>query len=42
MSQKKVRINTISDENHMELFARLARVTNMHGPVGPRKGRSSK
>jgi hypothetical protein len=26
------------DENHMQVFARLARVTNMHNPPNPRPG----
>jgi hypothetical protein len=42
MAEKKIRINTISTENHMQMFHRLARVVNMHGTPGPRKGRSSK
>lgn len=36
------RTNTIADENHMQMFSRLARVTNMHGTPGPRKGRGGK
>jgi hypothetical protein len=30
---------SISTENHMQVFARLASITNMHGTPGPRKGR---
>lgn len=35
---------TISDESHMELFARLARMRQgeMHNPPGPPKPRKSK
>jgi hypothetical protein len=31
---------TISTENHMAIFARLASITNMHGTPGQRKGHS--
>ena len=29
--------NNISTENHMQLWARLAKVVEMHGPQGPKK-----
>lgn len=34
------KVNTISAENHMQVFARLARITNMHGTPGTKKGKS--
>lgn len=33
-------IDTISPENHMEVFARLAKVREMHGTPGERKKKS--
>jgi hypothetical protein len=29
--------DNISTENHMQVFARLSKITNMHGHPGPRK-----
>lgn len=34
---KVVEHDTISKETHMQVFARLASVKNMHGHPGPRK-----
>jgi hypothetical protein len=31
----------VSTETHMEVFARLSSVKNMHGAPGPKKGKKS-
>ena len=31
--------STISAENHMQIFARLASITNMHNPPSPPRGK---
>ena len=40
---RKARIyvrDDVANETHMQMFARLARITNMHGTPGPRKPKS--
>lgn len=36
------KVNTVSLENHMQVFARLAKITVMHGHPGERKKKGGK
>ena len=39
---KKVAVKEVEVvENHMQIFARLASITNMHGTPGVRRGKAS-